>query len=135
MLFVGPLAYSVSRTPITDRERLRLPFAPPSPYPNRQLISYIGIYEVSVYVGITRGHLYHSPSTLYTVYYVLCTLYTLLLSLMIIFFMLRIFTTIMNEIESTARRRWWEATYEKNKTTHKTIYIMHVFIYIYIYRI
>lgn len=115
MLFVGPLAYSVSRTPITDRERLRLPHSAPSPTPVRHPIFYIGIYrEVSVYVG-TCGCLYHSPSTLYTVYYVLCTLYTLLLSLMIIFTP-RIFTTIMNEIESTAQWQRWEATYEKNET-------------------
>lgn len=56
---------------------LRLPFGPPPPTPVLHPISYIDVYTIGIRNIGTCGRLYHSPSTLYTVYYVLCTLYTL----------------------------------------------------------
>lgn len=95
--------------------------------------SYFLYRYACIYMCIgTRGCLYHSPSTLY-IRFTICIYFILLYtirSLIIIFFTPRIFTTIMNEIESKEqRRRRWEATYGKNEMTLNKIIYVYIMLY------
>lgn len=119
---VGPLAYFVSRTPITDRERFASSPIHPSPPNSSRLFDILCIY-IYARVSVMYTYVCEAVSIAVAFYFIHGLLYIVytLLSLIIIFF-----TTIMNEIESTAaarRRRRWEAIHTKRMRRRTRLYV------------